>query len=37
MEINPSQITIKKEPDIDIVVQKPKVSRLEDSVFGEFN
>ena len=27
----------KKEPDIDIVVQKPKVSRLEDSVFGEFN
>ena len=37
MEINPSQITIRKEPDIDIVVQKPKVSRLEDSVFGEFN
>lgn len=37
MEINPSQITIKKEPDVDIVVQKPKVSRLEDSVFGEFN
>ena len=37
MEINPSQITIRKEPDVDIVVQKPKVSRLEDSVFGEFN
>jgi hypothetical protein len=37
MEINPSQITIKKEPDIDVVIQKPKVSRVEDSVFGEFN
>ena len=37
MEINPSQITIRKEPDIDIVSQKPKVSKVEDSVFGEFN
>ena len=39
MEINPAVDTINKEDgvEIDIVQKKPRVSRVEDSVFGEFN
>lgn len=39
MEINPAVDTINKEDgvEIDIVQEKPRVSRVEDSVFGEFN
>ena len=39
MEIKPAVDTINKEDgvEIDIVQEKPRVSRVEDSVFGEFN
>ena len=39
MEILPAVDTIKKEIDIEIdsVQRKPRVSRVEDSIFGEFN
>lgn len=39
MEINPAVDTINKEDgvEIDVVQKKPRVSRVEDSVFGEFN
>ena len=39
MEINPAVDVIKKETgiEVDVVQQKPRVSKIEDSVFGEFN
>lgn len=39
MEINPAIDVIKKEigVDVDIIQRKPRVSTIEDSVFGEFN
>lgn len=37
MEINPAAQTIVKTPSLDQIVIKPRVSREEDDVFGEFN
>lgn len=37
MEINPAVATIIKTPSLDQIVIKPRVSKEEDDVFGEFN